>query len=822
MKLLELEINNTRGIRHLLITPKGMNFVVWGPNGSGKSGVVDAIDFLLTGRMTRLTGKGTGNITLAKHGPHIDCKPEEANVRAIIKLKAVGDPIEIKRCMDKPNLIECNDETRSYLDPIIALARRGQHVLTRREILRYITAEGGERAQQIQELLSITEIEATRKSLVKAQHDLEKEFENSERNLDVAKAAINATIQKPSFEINIVLDAVNQLRAVIGGAPIKSVKSAELKENVRLLSISSGEQPINISLLETDIGNLKSVISEANQEEISKLDNELRSGINGIQADHNLLRAYTQRELIQLGISLLDENGNCPLCDKPWEERSLREYLEKKLSMAQAATKYQESISNSCKYLSNRINTIRASLKKALAAVELIGLNEDATTLKLWDDNLNKLSDSIAAPVSEYFTSGLTPEMVKILIAPEKLTEIVTRIMAVVKSKYPESTPEQTAWDTLTRLEENLKGLEKAEAGFSAAAISLQRAITLYDCFEKARDGILKKIYDSIKDRFVELYKELHGKDEDNFDAKLEPEGAALNLEVGFYGLGSYPPQALHSEGHQDSMGLCLYLALAESLTSDLIDLIILDDVVMSVDADHRRELCRLLAKEFPNHQFLITTHDKNWAHQLKSEGVVSSKSYAEFYNWNVHTGPQVSNEVDLWDRIEQDLKENDVSSAAARLRRGSEEFFSTVADLLQAPVKFKINGRWELGDLMPASYNQFRSFIKRAKCAAQSWNDKETLESLNELESTAAQIFARTNAEQWAINASIHYSNWASLTKDDFRPVVDAFQDFHRLFICTNCGATIYVVNNGPNMVNIRCNCEKISFNLLENEKRL
>jgi len=70
MKILELEIHNVRGIRDIILTPNGKNLVVWGPNGSGKSAVVDALDFLLTGKITRLMGKGTGGITLNKHGPH--------------------------------------------------------------------------------------------------------------------------------------------------------------------------------------------------------------------------------------------------------------------------------------------------------------------------------------------------------------------------------------------------------------------------------------------------------------------------------------------------------------------------------------------------------------------------------------------------------------------------------------------------------------------------------------------------------------------------------------------------------------------------------
>ena len=82
MRLIELEIQRVRGIHDLHLDTRGGNLVVWGPNGSGKSAVVDAIDFLLTGQISRLTGKGTGDIKLDRHGPHIDHKPDEAVVRA--------------------------------------------------------------------------------------------------------------------------------------------------------------------------------------------------------------------------------------------------------------------------------------------------------------------------------------------------------------------------------------------------------------------------------------------------------------------------------------------------------------------------------------------------------------------------------------------------------------------------------------------------------------------------------------------------------------------------------------------------------------------
>src|SRR5437870_9372200 len=114
---------------------------------------------------------------------------------------------------------------------------------------------------------------------------------------------------------------------------------------------------------------------------------------------------------------------------------------------------------------------------------------------------------------------------------------------------------------------------------------------------------------------------------ESTFTAKLTPSEGKLDLAVNFYERGLFPPGAYHSEGHQDGMGVCLYLALMKRLWGDRFSLAVLDDVVMSVDQDHRKEFCRLLKKRFPNTQFIITTHDKIWAKQMQTEGLIAPKS---------------------------------------------------------------------------------------------------------------------------------------------------------------------------------------------------
>ena len=177
--------------------------------------------------------------------------------------------------------------------------------------------------------------------------------------------------------------------------------------------------------------------------------------------------------------------------------------------------------------------------------------------------------------------------------------------------------------------------------------------------------------------------------------------------------------------------------------------------------------------------------------------------------------GPQVNYEPEMWKRIAKDLKRNDVSGASHKLRHGCEEFFGTVCDSLQARVKYRLSARWELGDLLPAAMSQYRSLLKTAKSAAQSWGNKDDFESLQELDTTVGQIYQRCGAEQWAINANVHYNNWANFSKGDFQPLTEAFQDLFAIFICTKCNGILHVIQKDMVPVGVRCNCGTVNWNL-------
>lgn len=257
--------------------------------------------------------------------------------------------------------------------------------------------------------------------------------------------------------------------------------------------------------------------------------------------------------------------------------------------------------------------------------------------------------------------------------------------------------------------------------------------------------------------------------------------------------------------------------SLNDYLTKDTIEVIILDDVVMSIDRNHRRSVCRLLKDFFPNKQFIITTHDTAWAKQLKTEGVVTQKNMVHFVNWNIDTGPIFELDKDLWDSINENMDKDDVPSAAHKLRREAECFFENVCDFLIAYVPYKGHHQWELGDFAPAAIGAYKSYLKKAKDNFSKMKQQDKVDKLNEIDEKAKEIIVKSQVEQWAINANVHYNKWVDFSKQDFKPVVDVFKELFALFTCPECGSLISVSQDrGSNgKTSVSCNCGKIFWNI-------
>ena len=155
-----VKIMELRGIRELQLTPQRESFVISGPNGSGKSGVVDAIQFGLTGEISRLSGKGTGGLSVQKHGPHVDRRddPPAAEVSLTLYFPDLGKTAVLTRNVKTAKTFTLEPENAGVRALLEEAAQHPELTLSRREIIKYILVEAGERSKEIQALLKLEAI----------------------------------------------------------------------------------------------------------------------------------------------------------------------------------------------------------------------------------------------------------------------------------------------------------------------------------------------------------------------------------------------------------------------------------------------------------------------------------------------------------------------------------------------------------------------------------------------------------------------------------------------------------------------------------------
>jgi hypothetical protein len=280
---------------------------------------------------------------------------------------------------------------------------------------------------------------------------------------------------------------------------------------------------------------------------------------------------------------------------------------------------------------------------------DLEGLRTKLTTV----DGLTGLKDTLSAGWLE------TPKTLSKEL--QTLTEKITAI--------PDQTTALDAQTFLTTAQLRLTDYREAMRKNKAAEIAAVGAKTEYDAYCVVLEEELNSLYEEVQKDFSTYYRAVNEDDEGEFTAKLTPTAGSLGLDVNFYDRGLFPPGAFHSEGHQDGMGVCLYLALMKRLFGKRFTFALLDDVVMSVDAGHCYQFCKLLKTHFPDTQFVITTHDRLWAEQMKSAGLVSSKTSLSFHSWTIDTGPLVESNVEIWQEINTALGKGKVEAAAAALR---------------------------------------------------------------------------------------------------------------------------------------------------------
>jgi hypothetical protein len=265
--------------------------------------------------------------------------------------------------------------------------------------------------------------------------------------------------------------------------------------------------------------------------------------------------------------------------------------------------------------------------------------------------------------------------------------------------------------DALSRCQELETALETRIAGFSADQkryLALQgaaeeqvaaaaRAETLVSFINSLEQGIREEIrlcsrtvIDEISAHIQAMWAILHPANVIENVHLYIPEDADKAIDIGlkFHGVEQESPRLTLSEGYRNSLGLCIFLAMAKrEATNDRP--LFLDDVVISLDRNHRGMIVELLNGEFSGRQVVVLTHDREWYTELRHQLVGKNWAFKALLPYETpDIGIRWSYKTTTFDDARAQLKERP-DSAGNDARKIMDVELALIAERLQIRLPY-------------------------------------------------------------------------------------------------------------------------------------
>lgn len=205
-----------------------------------------------------------------------------------------------------------------------------------------------------------------------------------------------------------------------------------------------------------------------------------------------------------------------------------------------------------------------------------------------------------------------------------------------------------------------------------SASLNMQAAYISAEIRKK-----MQALLDGLRSATNEIYREIQGQKAAPIRLELPAEDEInqqrLHLLVDFApNREGVQPGGYLSDSQIHSLALALRLAAVKRFNRGA-PIVVLDDIVTSYDADHRRSIAAMLAKTMADYQVLITTHDERFFVYLKDQLAQKDWQFLRITRLDADFGPRFADHKVTAQMVEERWANGD--SAANEIRQAEEEW---------------------------------------------------------------------------------------------------------------------------------------------------
>lgn len=597
MKIKSIGLSWFRGASDkVTLETKNKSIVVFGENGSGKSSFVDAFEYIINGSIKHLSHEYSGTHQIkAIRNTHT---PEGQKSEISLGLGARGNlALEILE----------NGKSRCNNDAILEEIRSWNYrstVLRQDEVSQFIHGTKGEKYSTLLPLLGLDDYVNLAENLKKIRNKLEQASEFQKQTIESEnrkKKCLELFHTNDESTILLQINSIHQKYVKDGstaGDPtgLCTQAAVAVKELIQSLENALKINGIVHKIASTDISALIKSAEEGEEDVNLESESFIREKI----------------EILELADSMSSNSGSetidCPACGQ------------------------KVDIDNFCLHIKNeqqRLNAIRQKVdqcKENFSALSdgLAVLASELNSLQSLPGN--KISEAVN--VSEIIT-GLEnasqrlrnrPGMTAIEPIEGQLSDLLMVVSELVDEVSPDYQDLHDTSDKILAAQEYFEGKVSEEY-----LIQVQNTLGFIDELIKNTYAEIKSktkaVVDDISTDVQDMWQVLHP-DRQIRSIKLyipNEEYKSIDICLDFHGIPQDSPRLALSEGYRNSLGLCIFLALVKK-EADLERPIFLDDVIVSLDRNHRGMVAVLLEQFFADFQVLLFTHDRDWYGDLQKQ----------------------------------------------------------------------------------------------------------------------------------------------------------------------------------------------------------